>query len=234
MVCSFEGSLQQGIAMSRWNRRDRIGLHVAPVPRFWAALATLPGFLLINVWYLRALLVLFFAVLAIAAGKRLRWGYFIILLSSVTFFHLLTPLGRVLMEIGPLRVTEGALIRGLNRGLGLLGMVFLSVAAVRPEVKLPGRFGSLLSRTFFYFDLVIESKEKLSRRDFFGSLDQLLLSCFDPGRQGFTAQNSHGTIDGRTVSKSVNGTDSAKGGRGIVWVIFIAAIPWFLLILSEL
>jgi len=127
-----------------------------------------------------------FSVLALLAGKRLNFGYFLILVLSVTFFHILSPWGRVLLEIGPLTITAGALEGGLTRSFTLVGMVFLSVAAVRPELELPGRLGGLLGRTFYYFDLIIEGKSRLSRKNFLVSLDNLLMERFDPNREDLT------------------------------------------------
>lgn len=202
---------------------DYIGLFVAPSPRFWSAMAALPGFLFINLWYLRALLVCIFAMLALAAGKKLRWGYFLILMVSVTFFHLFTPYGRILAEIGALKITQGALESGLNRAMGLLGMVFLSVAAVRPELELPGRFGGLLGRTFYYFEKVIGLKGKLSRRDVIGSLDQLLLKCFAPNQADFSSEREE---------KKMTENHRASGYQGIFPALCVASLPWILLLVQ--
>jgi hypothetical protein len=60
------------------------------------------------------------------------------------------------------------------------------VAAVRPELELPGRLGGLLGRTFYYFDLIIEGKSRLSRKNFLVSLDNLLMERFDPNREDLT------------------------------------------------
>lgn len=170
----------------RGRRKDRIGGHVGPVPRFIAGMLMLPPYLLTDNLPARLGLTAFFAVLALMAGKRLNFGYFLILVLSVTFFHILSPWGRVLLEIGPLTITAGALEGGLVRSFTLIGMVFLSVAAVRPELELPGRLGGLLGRTFYYFDLIIEGKSRLSRKNFLVSLDNLLMERFDPNREDLT------------------------------------------------
>lgn len=196
--------------MKKRNRLDRIGGTVAPAPRFWAAIAALPGFLLIDNLLWRGLLVVLFAVLALAAGKHIQWLYFVTLIISVTFFHLLAPMGRVLVEIGPFVITEGGLRNGLSRGMGMVGMVFLSVAAVRPEVEIPGRFGGLIGRTFYYFDLIIEGKSRITRKEFLGSLDRMLM-------EQFAADSEHG-------SRRSTGRPSSLKGLG--WAMLIALMPW--------
>jgi len=171
---------------------DRIGRYVGPAARFTAGMAMLPPFLLIKRVLLKAILTVVFAVLALLSGKRLRWGYFLILLVSVSFFQLFFPWGRVIFEVGPLVVTVGALESGLIRSLTLVGMVFLSVAAVRPELKLPGAMGGLLSRTFYYFELLFEGRRRLSRKNFFATLDELLKERFDLDRELVTMAKREG------------------------------------------
>lgn len=164
-------------------RPDRIGRFVGAVPRFTAGLLLMPPFLLTGHLLFKAVLTLCFAVTAVLSGKKIRWLYFLYLGSSVTFFHLLTPFGRVLAEIGPLSVTAGALSGGISRSLTLIGMVFLSVSAVRPELQMPGRFGRMTALTFRYFDVIIEGRKRLTGRNFLSSLDQLLMNRFDPRRE---------------------------------------------------
>lgn len=169
---------------ARRHRKDRIGSVLAASPRFLAAMLVLPPFFLMESLVYKTATTVLFAILAVCAGKRIRWGYFGILLFSITFFHLLIPMGRVIAEIGPLVITDGALKSGLLRGVTLIGMVFLSVAAVRPELKLPGRLGGLLGRTFFHFESLLEGRGKIDRKDFFGSLDRLLMEKLNPGDAG--------------------------------------------------
>ncbi len=201
-------------------RQDLIGRHVGAAPRFITGMLMLPPYLMIDNLLYKLILAAFFAGLALLAGKRIRWGYFLILISSVTFFHLLTPWGRVLYEIGPVTITVGALKNGLTRGITLVGMVFLSVAAVRPELELPGRLGGLLGRTFFYFESILEGKKRLTRKNFFVSLDTLLLERFDPEREnlgGHTEEELSVPLSADTGKGSISGWLPAGS---------VALIPW--------
>ena len=203
---------------------DRIGRRIGPLPRFLAGAAALPPFLMTGHLPSKAVLVLLFAVLAVLAGKRIRWGYFLILAASIVFFHLLTPWGRVLAEWGPFAVTVGALENGAVRALTLIGMIFLSVAAVRPELALPGRLGGLLARSFYYFEILIDGKASLDRKNLFAGLDALLLERFDPGREDF----------GHAVSAPEGSGETAFRGRGWGFAFLVAAVPWGLWILDLL
>lgn len=200
-------------------RPDRIGKYIGAGSRFTAGMLMLPPYLMIEGLLYKFLLAGFFAALAVLAGKRLRWGYFLVLIASVTFFHLLTPWGRVLFEIGPFPITVGALEGGLTRGITLVGMVFLSVAAVRPELELPGRLGGLLGRTFYYFDSILEGRKRLSRKNFFGSLDALLLERFNPERENLqdTVEDQESVLDLEAQVKAAQGWPTAA---------LVALIPW--------
>ena len=205
----------------RKKRIDRIGLYIDSLPRFFTGMLMLPPFLLVEGLVPKVLLGGFFALLAVLAGKRIRWGYFLILILSVTFFHLLSPWGRVLMEIGPVLVTSGALESGLIRGITLAGMVFLSVAAVRPELEFPGRFGGLLGRTFYYFDIILEGGgKKLSRKNFFTSLDELLLERFNPELDQFGGKESI-VILSPGKGKTLRGWFSAAAVLVVPWGLWL-------------
>ena len=212
-------------------RKDSIGSFVAAGPRFWAAMAALPPYFLIRGLAYKAALTALFAVLAVGAGKRIRWGYFLILIASIAFFHLLAPMGRVLAEIGPLTVTAGALESGVTRGVSLVGMVFLSVAAVRPELELPGRLGGLLGRTFYHFEAILEGRGAIDRKDFFGSLDRLLMERLNPnadaaGPAGAGGEeHAPGTAPARTEAASpVRGWPLAAAFAASVWGLWAASL----------
>ena len=84
----------------RGKREDRIGRAVGPRARFWGAVAALPAFLLTDGLLPRALILALFAVLAVLAGKKIRWGYFGILILSVTISS--PPLGAFSWKSGRL------------------------------------------------------------------------------------------------------------------------------------
>jgi heptaprenyl diphosphate synthase len=147
-------------------------------------MAMIPGFFMIESLGTKGLLVLVFAFLGFLAGKKIRFFYFFFLIGSITFFHLLSPVGRILTELGPVKITSGALMTGLTKGLTLSGLVFLSLFSVTPDLKLPGKLGGLLARTFYYFEEILNGRKKISPRDFIGSLDLVLLELFPPDGMG--------------------------------------------------
>ncbi len=177
-----------------------------------AGILVLPAFLLQDNLAVRVLQVFLFAVLALLAGKRIRFGYFAIIVVSITAFHLLVPVGRVLFEVGPLAVTQGALSAGLYKGLAVAGMVFLSLATVRPDVRLPGTTGALAAKVFWSFEHIMESRGELSWKHPVGTADRLLLNLHRKLRET-SATDAVPTVERRTTTRT---TGSGFGALSVV------------------
>ncbi len=189
---------------------------------FQAGLLTLPAFLLQRELGPRAVQVTFFMVLAVVAGKRLQWAYFTTVVVMVTLFHVLLPAGTVLFSVGPVPVTTGALRTGLFKGLTLLGMVFISLVAVRADLRLPGRIGSLVGKTFWSFEQIMEHRGELDPRHVFVTGDALLLRLYDDLRR---MDERHGDT---AEQKGTAGRTTALG-HVVVWLIVIT--QWLALLL---
>ena len=174
---------------------------------------TIVAFLFQGVLWIRALQVLLFAVLAMLAGKRIRWGYFLIMVSSITIFNLLTPVGEVLFEIGPLPITRGALEQGLLKGFAIVGLVFISLFAVRPDLKLPGTFGGVVARLFYYFERVLDAKKRVRAGALIDSIDTILLETYPPEQAGGEAGDDAGSGANRVNAAQVVAT---RGGAPAV------------------
>lgn len=171
---------------------NRLARHTDPRHIFVAGALTIVAFLFQNDLVIRIGQVLLFALLATLAGKRIRWGYFAIMVGSITFFNLLTPVGRVIVEVGPIAVTEGALRQGLLKGFAIVGLVFISLFAVRPDLRLPGTFGGILARLFFYFERVLDTRRRVSAGRLVASVDEILLDLYPPESIGGTDTSSEG------------------------------------------
>ncbi len=162
---------------SRFLRRN-----IGPVILFVCGAAVIPAFLFQRSVVVKLVQVIVFAVLATAAGKKIKPVYFLVMVTSITFFNVLSPLGRVLIQIGPFPVTETALVSGVVKGLTIVGLVFISLFSIRPDLRLPGRMGGMIGRVFFYFERIIEGKRrKLEPRRLIASIDEILEEIFEPG-----------------------------------------------------
>jgi heptaprenyl diphosphate synthase len=164
----------------RRRRPNRLAAHTSPRDVFIAGAITIVAFLFQGVLWIRVAQVLLFAFLAVLAGKRIRWGYFLIMVSSITLFNLLTPVGRVIFEVGPWPITEGALRQGLLKGFAIVGLVFISLFAVRPDLRLPGAFGGVIARLFYHFERVLDTKKRVRAAALIESIDTILLDIYPP------------------------------------------------------
>ncbi len=160
-----------------------LGRHFAPHHLFLTGALLIPAFLFQPNLLVRIGQVLLFAYLATMNGKRIRWLYFAIMVSSITVFNLFTPFGQILFTVGPLSVTLGALRSGLEKGFTVVGLVFVSLASIRPDLRLPGRLGGLIGRVFYYFERVIEGKKRIRPRRLIESLDEVLFELYAPGEK---------------------------------------------------
>jgi heptaprenyl diphosphate synthase len=154
---------------------------LSPLHSFAAGVLIIPAYLLQEEIVIKVVQVVIFGALARSMGKRIKWLYFLILALSITVFNLLNPYGEVLVRLGPLAVTSGALIEGILKGLTIVGLVFISLFSIRPELQLPGRLGGIIGKTFLYFQRILEQKRRVEAKRLVGSVDEILLELYQPG-----------------------------------------------------
>lgn len=216
-------------------RRNRLANHIHPSHLFAAGVAVIVAFLLQSNPVVRVGQVLLFAVLASVSGKRIRWLYFVVMVSSITFFNLLTPLGELLFQIGPLRITRGALEQGLMKGFAIVGLVFISLFAVRADLRLPGAFGGLLARLFFYFERILEGRKRISARRLVATVDEVLLEMYPVDRDPALIEEAP-PLGGS--NPGLVGTEASARGHtnlfGAVVMVALVGSCWAVAVLSML
>ena len=156
---------------------------INPLHLFITGMICIPAYLFQSSLLIRLIQVLLFAVLSILNGKRIKWLYFVIMVATITFFNLLTPIGRVLYRAGPLVITSGAIEQGVLKGLTIVGLVFISLFSIRPNLRLPGRLGGLIGRVFLYYERVIDGKRRIEAKRLIASIDEVLEGLFHPGEE---------------------------------------------------
>ncbi len=190
---------------------------------FWAGMAVLPAYLLQSVLAVRLAQVVLFGFLAVVAGKRLYWAYFLTIIATITVFHLLVPSGVVIATVGGFRVTLGALRTGLFKALTIVGLVFISLVAVRADLRLPGRLGSLAGKVFWSFEQIMEHRDRLEARRPFKSGDLLLLDLYE---RLLAMDESHAATDRRKATAVV----STGAGRLVAFTV--VALQWATLLVT--
>ena len=176
---------------------------VAPSFLFAFGLLLAPALWLQHRPAFKAAQVLLFFALAAWARPRGCWraglGSLVILAVTVAM-NLAVPLGRVLLSLGPLKITQGALESGLGKGLTLVGLVYLSRLSVRPDLELPGTAGRYVARTFFYLNrlLVLRRGVPLSRMA--EGLDQALAALWSESPGGAAPGRARGGPQARSAA----------------------------------
>jgi heptaprenyl diphosphate synthase len=116
-----------------------------------------------------------FCFLAWLSGKKINVPITLAIFAGIIFFNLLAPYGKMLFELGPLRITRGSLLAGLRKALVLEGLVMLSGACIKSDLRFPGKFGSLLADSFRLLELMRERKTIIRRGHIIEGIDKLLL-----------------------------------------------------------
>jgi hypothetical protein len=192
---------------------------------FWAGMLVLPAYLLQQDLVVRLVQVVLFGGLARLAGKRLQWLYFGSIIVTITIFHVIVPSGEVLAEVAGFRITAGALRTGVFKALTIVGMVFVSLVAVRADLRLPGRLGELAGKIFWAFEQIMERRDELSLRRPFESVDRFLDHLY-----GELVSMGSGIAD--TAERKETARRST--GLGMATVGSIVTAQWLLLVPSFL
>ena len=141
-----------------------------------AGLCMIPALLLNPDTNTRVIQFLFFWFLAWLSGKKNNPFITVSVMLGIVLFNLLVPYGEVIYSIGPLKITSGALQGGVRRAVTLEGLFMLSRCCVRRDLRLPGIFGKIVGESFRIFSRLAEEKKLLSRENWIGRLDGLLVS----------------------------------------------------------
>lgn len=157
-----------------------------------------------------------FLALARLTGRRLRIVNYLLVAAGIVAFNLLIPVGRELFSILGFPVTESALQSGVAKALTLVGMIAASQFSIRPDLRLPGRFGGLLARSLMYFQRIVAERRRIDRRDVIGSIDTVLLDVHGAG----TALRD----DAPAVPVRASGVLVLAGIVCLTWVPFVATL----------
>ena len=189
---------------------------------FFSGILSIVPFLLLRSIWLKLGLLLFYYILSRFNSKRIRLPYFIVLSAFIIFFELMIPAGKILLQIGPFKLTEFALHRGILKAATLVGLVFISLSTIRKDIRIPGGAGILFGKTFFYFEQLLQSKNRVKAKKFISSIDDILYGIFPPdGAPAAPGPEKPKTSGHITV-------------RSVLAAIGLTAVPWLCLLAEKL
>lgn len=180
-----------------------------------AGLLIMPALLFNPAPLYRAAQCLGFWFLCWLAGKRNNSLVTITVIVTIIAFNLIIPYGKVLFVIGAFKITEGALMTGVQRAATLEGLIMLSRLAIRKDLRIPGTFGQIIGESFSIFTKITESRPRITRKSLLGDIDTLLLDLSECR-----------TIDANSATAA-----SKKGPAGFVILAAVILLSWLPLII---
>jgi len=142
---------------------------------FFSGLVIMPALLFNPSTEYRALQFIFFWLLLLLTGKKTNPFLTLTTIFFITVFNLIIPYGQILFSAGPVKITSGALKSGLHRAVTFMGLIMLSKASVRRDLKIPGFFGELLGESLRLFSVMMGKKYRLKIKNPIKVIDTLLL-----------------------------------------------------------
>ena len=142
---------------------------------FFSGLVIMPALLFNPSTEYRLLQFIFFWLLLLFTGKKTNPFLTLITILFITAFNLIIPYGQVLFMAGPVKITSGALKSGLHRAVTFMGLIMLSKASIRQDLKIPGAFGELLGESLRLFSIMMGKKYRLKIKNPIKVIDTLLI-----------------------------------------------------------
>jgi heptaprenyl diphosphate synthase len=190
-----------------------------------AGLLIMPALLFNPDTYLRIVQFFLFWFFAWLTGKRNNPLITIAVILGISAFHLLVPYGRVLFSLGAFKITAGALLAGIRRGVTLEGLILLSRASVREDLRLPGGFGALLGESFRLFALMTERKHILRGKGLIRGIDDLMVELSEEDSRDPPVPHT-GTGTGEGPGPGSAGRGLTPGRLLLLIAVALAWLPW--------
>ncbi len=159
---------------ARYTRRERYESLFEPWVSALAGIIVAIIFLLQQGILIKLIFLTLFVAWAWLAGKRFSLVSTIVVSAGIVLANLLIPSGKVLFKLGPMAVTQFALTEGISKALTFEGLMYLSKAAIMPDLHFPGKFGVIIARAFKYYDRIIEYRGKVRAKTVVRDVDALM------------------------------------------------------------
>jgi len=184
---------------------------------FFTGILIIPSLLFNPNTELRAAQFIFFLFLVWLCGKKTNLIFTFLFIIFIVVFNLLIPYGQVLFSIGVFKITTGALTAGIHRAVTFAALIMLSKITIRQDLKIPGKFGELISESLFLFSVILNRKYSLKGKNLIAEIDNIMIDI-----------NKEQLIDNREqlIENNLNQKTKAIGGFILFTVIVISWLPW--------
>ena len=177
---------------------------------------------------LRVVQFLFFWLLCQFTGIKNNPFITILVFLGIVSFNLIMPYGRVLYSIGTFNVTLGALMMGIHRAATLSGLIMLSRLSIRPDLKIPGGFGTLVGESFRYFALIMNSKKRITRKNLMADIDRIMIDLSSEEERANPTEHSGFHAPPPDAVVQIPESLANTRASGFIILASVAAISWIL------
>lgn len=230
-------------AAARTARRARAERIFAPGALALAGMVVTAAFLFQPNVLLKAVMLVAFILAARAVGKRFSLATTLSVSLGIILANLIVPSGKVLGTLLGMKITQGALIEGIEKALTFEGLMMLSKASIAPGLKLPGRLGRIVAAAFVYYDRIVEYKGRIKAASLSRDADDLMLRVWGFAETAFAdaafaettgAEKAKEALPKAQITLKAPAPDASLRGRGNAILVIAGAAAWALTILPRL
>lgn len=230
-------------AAARTARRARAERIFAPGALALAGMIVTAAFLFQPNVLLKAVMLVAFILAARAVGKRFSLATTLSVSLGIILANLIVPSGKVLGTLLGMKITQGALIEGIEKALTFEGLMMLSKASIAPGLKLPGRLGRIVAAAFVYYDRIVEYKGRIKAASLSRDADDLMLRVWGfadtafaetAGAESAGAVSAQEALPEAQITLEAPAPDASLRGRGNAILVIAGAAAWALTILPRL
>jgi heptaprenyl diphosphate synthase len=225
----FDAALTARLDQFRKARRGCVERLFASRDLFIAGLIIMPALLFNPVWIRRVDQFLLFWFFAWLCGKKNNPLITLLIIFFITAFNLLVPYGEVLYAIGSFKITAGALSSGITKAVTLEGLIMLSRATIRQDLRLPGYLGRLIGDSFRIFEKITEKKGAIDRKNIAGSLDKLLFELSEEEAGGQAGRSAEAADNAAPLSRETQNAEKRLSTPAGYCILVCAVLIFWLM-----
>jgi heptaprenyl diphosphate synthase len=150
--------------------------------------------------FFRILQFFLFWFLSWLSGKKNNPLITLLIILGIVFFNLLVPYGQVLFAVGVFKISSGALTAGIHRAVTLEGLIMLSRVSIRRDLRIPGGFGELIGESFRIFAMIMDSRQRITRKNLMGDIDALMIELSEDAPAASVVPADAASIDVSAVT----------------------------------
>lgn len=115
-------------------------------------------------------------ILCAADRQKLNFLNLIFMFTAITVFNLFPPMGKIIFSIGSIDITHQALLRGFEKAIVLIGMIYISKWMLKAKMNFKSRIGKSIQEAFCVFYKLLSVKHEIKPKMIIPTIDSVLLS----------------------------------------------------------